>query len=95
MACNAVIDISHHNGGRLRFDRAKADSIVGVVQKATQGEAYVDAIYTYCRQTALSEAIAVHRRQSQRIREALRSADRQARDHGQSRQCVSRVGASR
>ena len=35
---NSVIDISHYNGTRLRFDKAKADGIIGVIQKATQGE---------------------------------------------------------
>ena len=44
-ATNSVIDISHHNGSRLRFDKAKADGIAGVIQKATQGEAYVDATF--------------------------------------------------
>lgn len=43
---NSVIDISHHNGTRLRFDKAKADGIIGVIQKATQGESYVDATFT-------------------------------------------------
>jgi hypothetical protein len=31
---NNVIDISHHNGTRLRFDKAKADGMIGVIQKA-------------------------------------------------------------
>jgi lysozyme len=52
---NSVIDISHHNGSRLRFDKAKADGIVGVIQKATQGEAYVDATFKRNR-TAILEA---------------------------------------
>jgi len=42
---NSVIDISHHNGKGLRFDKAKADGIVGVIQKATQGKTYVDATF--------------------------------------------------
>jgi hypothetical protein len=33
---NRVIDISHDNGTRIRFDKAKADGIVGVIQKATR-----------------------------------------------------------
>src|SRR4051812_30201146 len=45
MPTNSVIDISHHNGTRLRFDKAKADGIVGVIQKASQGEAYVDPTF--------------------------------------------------
>jgi GH25 family lysozyme M1 (1,4-beta-N-acetylmuramidase) len=40
---NSIIDISHYNGTRLRFDKAKADGIVDVIQKATRGESYVDA----------------------------------------------------
>jgi len=52
---NSVIDISHHNGARLRFDKAKADGIVGVIQKATQGEAYVDATFKKNR-TAVMDA---------------------------------------
>jgi hypothetical protein len=44
--------ISHANSLRgmpgqaveqLRFDKAKADGIVDVIQKATRGESYVDA----------------------------------------------------
>ena len=54
-ATNSVIDISHHNCIRLRFDKAAADGIVGVIQKATQGEAYVDATFKRNR-TAILEA---------------------------------------
>ena len=43
---NSIIDLSHHNGGRLNFAKAKADGIVGVIQKATQGEAYVDPTFS-------------------------------------------------
>lgn len=42
---NSVIDISHHNGKGLHFDKAKADGILGVIQKATQGKTYVDATF--------------------------------------------------
>ncbi len=45
MTSNCVIDLSHHNGTRLRFDKARADGVLGVIQKATQGEAYVDATF--------------------------------------------------
>ena len=45
MPTNSVIDLSHHNGTKLRFDKAKADGIVGIIQKATQGESYVDATF--------------------------------------------------
>jgi len=42
---NSVIDISHHNAVGLRFNKAKADGIIGVIQKATQGKTYVDATF--------------------------------------------------
>ena len=45
MTINAVIDISHHNGGRLDFAKARADGILGVIQKASQGQGYVDPTY--------------------------------------------------
>jgi lysozyme len=45
MASNCVIDISHHNGNRLRFDKAKQAGVLGVIHKATQGEAYVDPMF--------------------------------------------------
>ena len=49
---NAVIDISHHNGVRLDFAKAKAAGIVGVINKATQGRANVDPTYTDNRRKA-------------------------------------------
>ncbi len=42
---NAIIDISHHNGTRLDFAKAKADGILGVIHKASQGQANRDPIY--------------------------------------------------
>ncbi|MCF2514877.1 glycoside hydrolase family 25 protein [Sphingomonas sp. G124] len=45
MAINAVIDISHHNGTRLDFAKAKAEGIIGVIHKASQGQANVDPMY--------------------------------------------------
>jgi lysozyme len=48
---NGVIDISHHND-RPDLSRAKADGIVGVFQKATQGEQYVDPTFTTNRTNA-------------------------------------------
>ena len=42
---NCVIDISHHNGTYLNFNKAKAAGVVGVIQKATQGESYVDPTF--------------------------------------------------
>jgi lysozyme len=41
---NVVIDISHHNGN-VNLDKAKADGILGVIQKATQGQTGSDPTY--------------------------------------------------
>ena len=41
---NAVVDLSHHNNV-VDLARAKADGILGVIHKATQGTGYVDAKY--------------------------------------------------
>ena len=38
---NVVIDISHHNGN-VNLAKAKEDGILGVIQKATQGQAFKD-----------------------------------------------------
>jgi lysozyme len=46
MTSNTIVDISHHNGSRLRFDKARDDGILGVIQKATQGEAYKDSTFS-------------------------------------------------
>jgi lysozyme len=54
---NSVIDISHHNGARLRFDKAKADGIIGVIQKATQGVTYVDATLQKNKKAILAEGL--------------------------------------
>jgi lysozyme len=49
---NVVIDLSHHN--RVAdFQLAKADSILGVIHKATQGFDYVDPKYQSRRPKAL------------------------------------------
>jgi lysozyme len=45
MSLNAVIDISHHNGTKLDFAKAKADGILGVIHKATQGQTGADPMY--------------------------------------------------
>jgi lysozyme len=50
---NSVIDISHHNGANLNFGKAKADGLVAVIQKATQGETYVDPTFSKNRADAL------------------------------------------
>jgi lysozyme len=57
MASNSVIDLSHHNGTRLRFDKAKEDGIVGVIQKATQGEGYVDPTFKKNRSAVLAAGL--------------------------------------
>jgi GH25 family lysozyme M1 (1,4-beta-N-acetylmuramidase) len=54
---NSVIDISHHNGASLRFDKAIADGIIGVIQKATQGKTYVDATFKKNRKAILAEGL--------------------------------------
>jgi lysozyme len=54
---NSVIDISHYNGARLRFDKARADGIIGVIQKATQGETYVDATFKKNREAVLAAGL--------------------------------------
>src|SRR4051794_19704377 len=41
---NAVIDISHYNGN-VNLAKAKDDGIVGVIQKASQGQSSVDPTY--------------------------------------------------
>ena len=41
---NSVVDISHHNG-TVNFNKAKEDGILGVIQKATQGQTGVDPTY--------------------------------------------------
>jgi lysozyme len=52
MAINAVIDISHHNGTKLDFDKAKADGIIGVIHKASQGASGGDPMYDANRKKA-------------------------------------------
>jgi len=54
---NCVIDISHHNGTSLRFDRAKSDGILGIIQKATQGKTYVDATFKKNKKAILAEGL--------------------------------------
>ena len=54
---NSVIDILHHNGASLRFDKAIADGIIGVIQKATQGKTYVDATFKKNRKAILAEGL--------------------------------------
>jgi len=53
---NAVVDLSHHNE-HVDFARAKADGIVGVIYKATQGTAYEDRTYKRRREEALDAGL--------------------------------------
>jgi len=41
---NVVVDTSHHNGN-VNFQKAKDSGILGVIQKATQGQSGVDPTY--------------------------------------------------
>jgi lysozyme len=41
---NVVVDISHHNGA-VNFVKAKAAGIIGVIQKASQGQGNIDPTY--------------------------------------------------
>lgn len=45
-AGSCVIDISHHNGKSLDFKQARADGIVGVIHKASQGTTGRDPMYS-------------------------------------------------
>jgi lysozyme len=53
---NTVVDLSHHNG-KVNFAKAAADGVIGVIQKATQGEAYVDPTFEKNRKGALDNGI--------------------------------------
>src|SRR5258708_246933 len=48
---NVVVDLSHHNGN-VDLVAAKADGVVGIIQKATQGQANVDPTYEENRKKA-------------------------------------------
>src|SRR6266446_4690110 len=50
-ALNVVIDISRHNGN-VNLAKAKEDGILGVIQKATQGQSFKDPTYQRNRQKA-------------------------------------------
>ena len=56
MSINVVVDISHHNG-QIDFAKAKASGIVGIIQKATQGQSGVDRTYDTNRKAALKEGL--------------------------------------
>ena len=42
---NAIVDLSHHNSVES-FEEARAEGIIAVVHKATEGSTFVDAKYT-------------------------------------------------
>jgi len=56
MALNAIVDLSHHNNN-VNFEQAKADGLVGIIHKATQGLAYQDPLYAPHRQKALAAGL--------------------------------------
>src|SRR5258708_8213481 len=41
---NVIVDITHHNGN-VNLEKAKGDGIIGVLQKATQGQSGVDPTF--------------------------------------------------
>jgi lysozyme len=47
----SFIDISHHDGN-VNLAKAKEDGILGVIQKATQGQTFKDPTYQRNRQKA-------------------------------------------
>jgi lysozyme len=49
---NVVVDLSHHNEA-VDFAKMKANGIVGVIHKATQGLTYVDKTYASRRSKAV------------------------------------------
>jgi lysozyme len=53
---NAVVDISHHNGS-VNLKRAKDDGILGMIQKASQGQSNVDPTYRTNRTKAAKECL--------------------------------------
>jgi lysozyme len=53
---NAVVDISHHNGN-VNFAKAKEAGIIGVIQKATQGQTNVDPTYKTNKTKALNAGL--------------------------------------
>jgi lysozyme len=57
MPINAVIDISHHNGTKLDFAKAKDDGILGVIHKASQGQTGSDPNYASNRKKAAAEGL--------------------------------------
>ena len=57
MSSNSIVDISYHRGTKLKFDKAEADGLIGVIQQATQDESYVDPTFKKNRDAALGERL--------------------------------------
>lgn len=53
---NAVVDLSHHNAV-VNFIEARADGIVGMIHKATQGTSFVDPKYLSRRPLAVGQGL--------------------------------------
>jgi lysozyme len=53
---NVVIDVSHHQE-QVDFERVRADGIVGVIHKATEGFRFVDQTYADRRREALDAGL--------------------------------------
>ena len=53
---NAVVDISHHNGN-VNLVKAKTDGILGVIQKATQGQSGKDPTFKTNRTKAIDAGV--------------------------------------
>lgn len=56
MALNVVIDLSHFNNV-TDFNAVKADGIVGIIHKATEGTDYTDSMYHTRRSQALAAGL--------------------------------------
>ena len=50
---NVVIDVSHHNGANIDFQKVKAAGVVGVIHKATAGTNFRDTMYPVNRTKSL------------------------------------------
>jgi lysozyme len=53
---NGVVDISHHNGN-VNLQKAADAGLIGIIQKATQGEVYVDRTLSPNRRAALEAGL--------------------------------------
>ncbi len=53
---NVTVDLSHHNG-MVDLPKAKADGIVGVIHKATQGTGFIDEKYAPNKQKAIAAGL--------------------------------------